>query len=261
MAVYLSNKGASVPGIVKYQGVKDLLVTAIEEGRFPPGSQLPSEPRLAEMFHVSRGTIREALRMLEQEAVISRRSGVGTMVLRPAKTERITSFTDQVRRAGMAPTTRVLDASCIMASEAGGRVAEAYGLDPDQAAVTPVYRVDRLRLGDDRPLARQVICLLAAEFDADLLEATDFTSSLFRLYARYHRQPAWADEIIQARFATPDEAEILGLADSPPEGRLVYVRERITHDAQNRPLEVLTSIDRGDFFTSYRYRLLEDTRG
>jgi GntR family transcriptional regulator len=242
----------------KYYGVKQEIETMIREGKLKLGDQLPSEPDLAETFNVSRGTVRKALDELAREGIIARRSGAGTFVIRtPSKEARVISFTEQVKRVGMQPSTKILTQDQIMAIEAGGRVCEAFMLDLQQAAETPVYRIDRLRCGNERPLARQTLFLLAADFKPEVLE-NDLTGSIFNLYARYHRQVAWADEIIQARPATGEEAKLLMMQDLPPEARLVYVRDRISYDQENRPLEVLHSIDRADFFQAYRYRIVED---
>lgn len=249
-----------MPGIVKYHDIKELIEAEITAGRFPPGSQLPSEPKLAEMYRASRGTIREALRNLEQEAVIARRSGIGTIVLRQPKSAQIMSFTEQVRVAGMEPSTEVLAAEVIIASAAGGRVREAFLLDDARAARTPVLRIERVRCGDRAPLACQTVYLLESDFRAGLLEEVDLTQSLFQIYARYHRQVTWADEIIAARLPNAIDAEVLRLAEHPlPEAQpFIYSRERISYDRDNQPLEVLSSIDRSDFFHGYRYRVLED---
>ncbi len=243
---------------IKYQDIKTLIREEILTGRFPPGSQLPSEPRLAERYRASRGTIREALRELEQDAVIARRSGIGTIVLRLPKSALITSFTEQVRARGMTPSTTVLSARRIVAAQARGRACEAYLLSPEQAAVTEVYEINRLRCGDSQPLAQQITYLLAADFGRDLLEEEDFTGSLFQLYARYRRRVAWADEIVSARPATSIETKTLGMADIKPSQRMVYQRQRISYDADNQPLEVLLSIDRADFFQGYRFRIMEE---
>jgi len=49
----------------------------IIEGSLKPGDQLPCERELAEMFQVSRASIREALRILEAMGFIEARVGVG----------------------------------------------------------------------------------------------------------------------------------------------------------------------------------------
>jgi GntR family transcriptional repressor for pyruvate dehydrogenase complex len=50
------------------------------EGKFRPGDPLPPERTLAERFCVTRNTVREALRMLEQARLVSIRQGSGARV-------------------------------------------------------------------------------------------------------------------------------------------------------------------------------------
>lgn len=66
--------------------VRNEIAQLIQNGTFAPGDKMPVEPELATRLGVSRGTLREALRLLEEDSFISRRAGVGTFVrmLRPA---------------------------------------------------------------------------------------------------------------------------------------------------------------------------------
>jgi GntR family transcriptional regulator, transcriptional repressor for pyruvate dehydrogenase complex len=58
------------------------LKSAILAGRLKPGDKLPSEKQLAEQFQSSRGSVREAIRTLEQAGllVVRRGAGGGAMV-------------------------------------------------------------------------------------------------------------------------------------------------------------------------------------
>jgi GntR family transcriptional regulator, transcriptional repressor for pyruvate dehydrogenase complex len=68
-----------------FQHVVDEIQSAILDGRLKPGDQLPSEMKLKEMFDSSRGSIREALRVLEHKGLIDIKTGVsgGAVVQRP----------------------------------------------------------------------------------------------------------------------------------------------------------------------------------
>lgn len=57
----------------------------ILEGQLAPGEKLPAERELAEHMGVSRVSIREALRELENRGLIDRRPGRGTIVLKPGE--------------------------------------------------------------------------------------------------------------------------------------------------------------------------------
>jgi DNA-binding FadR family transcriptional regulator len=59
------------------QDVVAQIEEAILTGRIQTGQTLPSERELKETFHISRGTLREALRVLEQKGLIEIRLGVG----------------------------------------------------------------------------------------------------------------------------------------------------------------------------------------
>ena len=58
-----------------YQDIVEQIQVAILDNRIKPGARLPSERDLCEMFQTSRGTLREALRILEQKSLIEIRLG------------------------------------------------------------------------------------------------------------------------------------------------------------------------------------------
>ncbi|MBW1890645.1 MAG: FadR family transcriptional regulator, partial [Deltaproteobacteria bacterium] len=60
-----------------FQDIVGQIQEAILEGRLQTGDTLPSERDLKEMFNTSRGTLREALRVLEQKGLIEIKLGVG----------------------------------------------------------------------------------------------------------------------------------------------------------------------------------------
>ena len=71
-----------------YEHVVEQIQTAICDGSLEPGEKLPPEMKLKEMFDTSRGTVREALRVLEQKGLISIRTGVkGGARVKAANTE------------------------------------------------------------------------------------------------------------------------------------------------------------------------------
>ncbi len=76
-----------------YQDVADTLIAEVAEGRFAVGSMLPTELELCDRFGVSRYTVREALRQLEEMGLVERRQGSGTVV---RAAERAAAFTQTV---------------------------------------------------------------------------------------------------------------------------------------------------------------------
>lgn len=73
-----------------FQNIVDQIQGAILSGQIKTGDTLPSEMKLKEMFATSRGTIREALRVLEQKGLIDIKTGVsGGAVVKAVNTEKI----------------------------------------------------------------------------------------------------------------------------------------------------------------------------
>lgn len=60
-----------------FQDIVDQIEGAILDGRIKPEERLPAERDLCEQFKASRGTLREALRILEQKGLIEIRLGAG----------------------------------------------------------------------------------------------------------------------------------------------------------------------------------------
>ncbi len=63
-----------------YARASDALRQWLGKGGFQPGDRLPSEIAMSHQLGISRPTLREALRQLEEEGAIVRRHGVGTFV-------------------------------------------------------------------------------------------------------------------------------------------------------------------------------------
>ena len=61
------------------------LVDRIVRGVHPPGTPLPPEPALCEIFAVSRTVVREAVKILQEKGLVQVRQGAGTIVTAPTK--------------------------------------------------------------------------------------------------------------------------------------------------------------------------------
>ena len=63
-----------------YEEVAGQIERLIAEGRLKPGDKLPPERELAELFDVSRSSVRDAIRVLEIMGLVEPRHGEGTVV-------------------------------------------------------------------------------------------------------------------------------------------------------------------------------------
>jgi len=64
----------------RYMLIASRLRAAIAQGRYPVGTQLPTEHALCRRYRVSRFTVREAIRMLSAAGLVRRKPRAGTMV-------------------------------------------------------------------------------------------------------------------------------------------------------------------------------------
>jgi DNA-binding GntR family transcriptional regulator len=131
---------------VAEQALRSWLAT----GRHRPGERLPPEQELSAHLGISRGTLRTALRRLEESGEIVRRQGSGTYVGRAATTsldeglEKLVSYSELARRRGVTLELGELE---VQESRLGPEVAKLFGLDADTLAVS----VTRVLLMDGEP--------------------------------------------------------------------------------------------------------------
>lgn len=127
--------------------VRDELAERITSGAIPPGSRFPPEPQLAEDLGISRATLREALRSLEEDGFVTRRRGAGTFATqRPRLHNNLDvnfGVTEAIRASGMEPGT--VDTK-VEVAPAGPQEAAALDIDPGQ----PVVIIERVRTADER---------------------------------------------------------------------------------------------------------------
>ncbi len=99
-----------------YLGVVDRMLNLISSGDYPIGSRLPPERELAELFGVSRPTIREAVIALEAKGRVKVKTGSGVYVL--AKDEEI----DALNHDGVSPF-ELIEARVFIEGESAARAA------------------------------------------------------------------------------------------------------------------------------------------
>ena len=222
----------------KYYTVKRHLLSIIDS--LQPGSAVPTERDLAAELDTSRTTVRQALVELVAEGRLVRRQGSGTYVAEAKITWplHLASFTEQAAANGLAASSQLLDAQRIKADAV---VAEKLGIEIG----APVYRLDRLRLADDWPVAVETSLLSAQRFPGlsrHMRKAESLHALLFEVYGIRMRR---GEELIDTAPASPRDAKLL-LADT---GAPMLVVKRRSFDVSGQPVEWGTSWFRGDRIT------------
>jgi GntR family transcriptional regulator len=213
----------------KTQSVRRHIASRIHD--VPPGSQLPPEPELAAELGVSRATLREALRSLEDEGLVRRTRGAGTFVADRARMannlDANFGVTDAIRFSGMEPGT---ERGSHRIEAASAEEAERLDLDPGEDVVV----VDRVRTADGRPvvLSRDIVSLRLIGDDPAILEQLE-TSSVYEVIERE------AGIVIHHGLATfrPTRADghVASRLRVPRETLLLYIRQ-VDFDETGRPV-------------------------
>jgi GntR family transcriptional regulator len=215
----------------------DDLRSAIREGVFGDGGQLPSEPELSRQLGVSRPTVRHALSLLEQQGLVLRRQGLGTFVLSSVAEladllNTNSGVTEMIRSAGRRPGASRIT---VGTGAADARVAAHLAIPVGASVAT----IERVRTADDHPVAltRDVMpsdLLVDHEVMPDRLEAFVGSEggSLYRSLAVAGIPVEYGVVKILPGFATPSLAESLGLSV----GAMLMVLEQTDYGANGRPV-------------------------
>mgnify|MGYP006283644319 CR=1 FL=1 len=91
-----STLSSTVSGEPRYLRIADELMSAIFAGKIQIGALLPTEMELCERFGASRFTVREALRVLEEAGMVSRRPRAGTVVISAARLQPYVQTLDSI---------------------------------------------------------------------------------------------------------------------------------------------------------------------
>ncbi|MBS1678944.1 MAG: GntR family transcriptional regulator [Actinobacteria bacterium] len=222
----------------------DRLRSLIREEDLGPGDKLPSEPELVARFGAARGSVREALKLLEQDGTVDVRHGLGRFVAAGAglAVDRpVTIFesaTEMLQSRGFKPTTRVLSVERDASSPA-----EAEALDLDRGA--PIVRLRRLRLHRKKLLIYSVAAFPADYLDGAEPDVADFADSLTEwLAARGHRPVSSAAQL----QATGLPEEVARLAEVEGQTEWLLIAERCVDEA-GRLCLYTRDHHRGDVFT------------
>jgi GntR family transcriptional regulator len=222
--------------------LRDELLGLIRDGTFAPGERMPSEWELTRRLTASRGTVREALKLLEQDGVVDVAHGRGRFVSAAGSlrvTRPVTEFesvTEMLIGRGFRPTTHLL-----RVERRGARPAELEALAP---ADGDVVELTRLRRHAGEPLIASVNVIDAALVGDAALNDADFAGSLADWLARRGRMPTSSTAEIRASRLPEAIAAEVGDLDGTP---WLLIHERCI-DASGRPVLLSWDYHRGDVF-------------
>ncbi|MFW6270256.1 MAG: GntR family transcriptional regulator [Bacillota bacterium] len=224
-----------------YYQLKELLIKKIENGEYAENEKLPTEKELCEKHNISRATVRQALKELENEDYIYKVQGKGTFVS-PSKFQqdllKFYSFTEDMKKIGKKPSSKVLDFKIKKVDEKMVRKML------DVSSSEKIYVFTRLRLADDEPMMVETTYIPYERFknisEKDLREKPLYDIMVNEYGVIFSK----AEETFRPTLIREKEAEQLNFVEGGP-GMLL---ERITYDNENRIIEYTKSVARGDKF-------------
>lgn len=247
-----------MPPKAKYMAIYEWLSGQITNKTLRPGDKIPNEEELAGMFGVHRMTVRQAIDKLVSDHMLVRKRGKGTFLLsdqRPVLTrslETITTFHDDIVKAGFEPQYKNLESQVIPATDA---VANRLDIAP----ATPVISLNRLMLASDVPLVLER-CFLPAELFPGLLDRP-LNTVLYKVLSRdYKMNLNYSRNEMGAVLPSQEEQLLLKIRPDCP---CMWV-EGVVYNDEGRAVELSRALYRGD---KYRFKcsigryLCEDIAG
>lgn len=222
-----------------HEQCKEIILSRIKGGELKAGDAIPTEQELVESYGLSRTTVRQAINQLVHQGILQKVRGSGTFVTKtmlPLDLHNFTSFTEDMKARGRAPSSKVLYVGSTRAESA---VLKA--LDTEN----PVLKIERLRLADGKPMGVHTSYLPGHyRITAERLKRDE---SLYVIFTRdYHIHLVAADEVLEATAADEHIAELLDVAVGSPVLRI----ERVSFDDRSRAQEYVVMHYRSD---EYKY--------
>jgi DNA-binding GntR family transcriptional regulator len=215
----------------------------ILRGLYPVGSQLPTEDELSERFSVSRHTVREALRYLRGDGLVSSRQGAGTRVARPSApstyVQEIESINDLIQYAASVryhvDRSELVTVDAALAAQIGGAVGQNW------------LRIEGLRYeeGIDKPVCRTVVYVHADYAGVGRLVGRRSSPIYELIEDLYGEKIGEVEQVINAYHVPPAVAVELTLE---PDAVIVEVK-RIYRTVSHKIAEVAVNQYPADRFT------------
>jgi GntR family transcriptional regulator len=223
--------------------LRDQIRSMMKEKYFRAGDQLPSEESMANTFLVSRATVREALKLLEEEKVIIVRHGLGRFVTGDPSdflTEdisRLESVTEMAAALGIIIETEVVSLRSVPAA---GVIQARLNLQPGDA----VYILERARKTNGETVIFS-IDMFPAQIVPGEIHKEMFQDSLLKLM-----EGTWGKRLVYSRAVISAEqldAELCAKIHDSTQSVWILM-EQVNYDEGDNPVLYSKDYHRSDKF-------------
>lgn len=222
-----------------YRQLTTRLRAPIKDGQLAPGCPLPREADLASRFGVSLITVRQALRDLEGEGLIKKRTAKPAIVAEPQVRSKPLEFQSFAAIAASSVDRRLVIRS--YRKEQSPLACESFGLAPGTAC----YCLRAVLMVTDRPITQTTFYFPPAI--GSRLKRADFDDVVVFRAVQRHLGIQLSRAQIRVRAEVADEvlARALGYTVGGP----ILATEMLYFSASGEPVELTVSKNRGDQFS------------
>lgn len=224
--------------VPKYYQIYEKLLEKIRSGKFEEFDRFYSDTELVEKYGVSRGTIRESVKLLIQQGYLVREQGRGTFVTKPKieqDSEKLMGFTELMKKNNIKPDARITKKELI---EPPLKLVKLLQIDEDDKLV----HIIRVRYGDDQPLIIERSYFNYKLF-APILDFDLESNSIYELlYNKTETRLGEARQQISARNAEKEEVELLGVDLNEP----LLLMKRLIKTKQGKIFQYSEDVYRSD---------------
>ena len=199
----------------------------VENHVYKVGDRIPAERQLAVKFGVSRMTLRQAIKTLEEEGILERRLGSGTYVASQKVQEKmsgIMSFTEITQANGQIPSSKLIS---YQIGKPSLSEKERLNLNPD----SEVLRMERIRFADETPICYEVVTI--PYHLVENLSKDDISTHLYETLNKNGYRIGRVTEHISAAVANENDARLL----NAKKGEALITRRQVTELSNGQPFE------------------------
>jgi GntR family transcriptional regulator len=226
--------------VPRYYQLATILKSKITNGEFAPNGQIPTELELVKQYGLSRITVRQGLRMLEDEGLIRREVGRGSFVNPTTNAVgglQLEGSLDELISQTATMSAKVLHFEHVTATASDAAMLQ---LQPGEKLV----RCTRLRFHEGHPLS-YVINDLPWEIGRRL-KRNDFRGLFLRvLEQKFGIDVIEAQQTVRSKLADVTIAKLLDVAIGAP----LLVVDRVVYTHNHRPVERVRTHYRGDVYS------------
>ena len=203
------------------QQVSEILRIEIEDGDLYPGTKIPTDTELAEMFGVQKQIVRTAIEVLVKEGLLKYISDKEVYVLGhkiERNMEKLEGFTQTMLDRNMKPSFRIVSKYLRMAGNLYGNM---FGIKPEE----PIFYIKRMCYADGDSISLEELYI--PHYLIPKMEGIDL---------------AEAEQTLDLVRPSLNDAKLLGIDAGTP----VMLFQSLTCDTDGRAIEFNRNYVRGD---------------